>query len=268
MLDAVARRGQLACPESIQEAGHAMSITKERVQIPLAGGGRMGGYLARPEGGAARPAVIVYMEIFGINSHIRDVAERVAGEGYVALAPDFFHRTGPGVEYGYDDAGFAGGMKLLGALDADEMIADARAAVAYLRGRSDTTQKVGAMGYCIGGHMTYLTACETDVAAAASFYGGGIAAPQGMGGKPSTLSRTPKIRGKILCLFGEKDGFIPLDQVDADRGRAEAAGTRHEVIVYPGADHGFFCDQRATYQKAAAEDAWRRLKALFREELA
>lgn len=245
-----------------------MGVTTQRVQIPLESGGKMGGYLARPEGDAVLPGVIVYMEIFGINSHIRDVTERVAAEGYVALAPDFFHRTGPGVEYGYDDEGMGKGMALLGQLDADEMIADAKAALAYLRGRADTTAKTGAMGFCIGGHMTYLTACETDVAAAASFYGGGIAASQGMGGKPSTVSRTGKISGRILCLFGAEDGFIPSDQVEQIQSALSAGGIEHEVVVYPGADHGFFCDQRGTYQKEAAADAWERVKKLFRETLA
>jgi carboxymethylenebutenolidase len=240
-----------------------MAVATERVEIPLDAGGTMGGYLARPEGDATLPGVIVYMEIFGINAHIRDVALRVAAEGYVVVAPDFFHRTGPGVEYGYDDAGMGAGMKLLGALDADEMIGDARAALAYLRGRPDTTGKAGAMGFCIGGHMTYLTACETDVDVAASFYGGGIAAPQGPGGKASTLSRTGGISGRILCLFGEKDALIPGDQVAAIRAALAESGVDHEVVVYPDADHGFFCDQRATYQKAAAEDAWKRVKALF-----
>ena len=86
-----------------------MDITSERVSIPLTGGGPMGGFLARPKSGGPFPAVLVFMEIFGVNSHIRDVAERVAREGYAALAPDYFHRTGPGVEYGYDEAGMAAG---------------------------------------------------------------------------------------------------------------------------------------------------------------
>jgi carboxymethylenebutenolidase len=245
-----------------------MTIRTERVEIAADGGKKMGGYLARPAGNDERPGVIVWMEIFGINSHIRSVVDRVAAEGYVALAPDFFHRTGPGVEYGYDEKGMAGGMKLLGQLNADEMIADARAALRYLRGRPDATGKVGAIGFCIGGHMTYLTACETDVAAAASFYGGGIAAPQGMGGKPSTIGRTGQIQGKILCLFGEKDALIPREQVDAIRSALAKAKVDHEVVVYPGADHGFFCDQRASYQKEAADDAWKRVKSLFRERLA
>ena len=101
-----------------------MTITTEHIEIPLEGGGTMGGYAAAPESGGPHPAVLVFMEIFGVNSHIRDVTERVAREGYVALAPDYFHRTGPGVEYGYDDEGMAKGLALLAALKADEMISD------------------------------------------------------------------------------------------------------------------------------------------------
>ena len=244
-----------------------MAIETERVQIP-GDAGAFGGYLARPEGDEALPAVIVYMEIFGVNSHIRDVTERVAAEGYVAIAPDYFHRTGPGVELAYDDAGMAEGMKLLGALQAGEMVADAEATLAYLRGRSDVrADRIGAMGFCIGGHMTYLTACATDVQASASFYGGGIAAPQGPGGGPSTLSRTPGIKGAILCLFGGQDAMIPADQVEAVRNAIADAGVRGEVVVYDDADHGFHCDQRDSYNAAAAQDAWQRVTALFDAEL-
>jgi len=242
-----------------------MEIRSERVQIPV-GGGQMGGYLVRPADSAPRAGVIVYMEIFGVNAHIREVTERVAREGYVALAPDFFHRTHPGLDVGYDEAGMAVGMKGLMALDADQMIADAQAAVAFLRKQPGAAGKIGAMGFCIGGHMTYLTACEADVAAAASFYGGGIAAPKGPGGKPSTLGRTPKIKGKILCLMGAKDALIPPAQVDAMREALRSSGTRHEVIVYD-ADHGFFCNARGSYHKPSADDAWERVKALFASEL-
>ena len=243
-----------------------MSVQTERLEIDVEGQ-PMGAYLARPQGPGPFPGVVVWMEIFGINAHIRDVTERVAGLGYVAMAPDFFHRTMPGIELDYDDAGMARGMEALGKLDADLMIADARAAVGALRARSDVTNRIGTMGFCIGGHMAYLTACETDVAAAASFYGGGIAAAEGPGGKPSTLSRTPGIRGRILCLFGGRDALIPQDQVEAIRKALEAAGVRHEVVVYDEADHGFFCDQRATYHEASARDAWSRVQALFAEEL-
>jgi carboxymethylenebutenolidase len=245
-----------------------MEIVTERVRIPLSGGGEMGGYLARPKDGGPRPAVLVFMEIFGVNGHIRDVTERVAREGYVALAPDYFHRTGPGVEYGYDEKGLAAGMQLLFALKAEEMISDAKTAIAFLRGRKDVRgDRLGAMGFCIGGHMTYLTACETELRAAASFYGGGIAAAQGPGGGIPTIDRTSKIGGTIDCFFGGKDAMIPGAQVDAIRSALVTSGVNHHIEVYPDADHGFFCDQRATYHKASADDAWQKVKALFAREL-
>lgn len=243
-----------------------MSGPTEDIQIQTRGGETMNAYLALPEGGGPAPGVLVWMEIFGVNDHIRDVTRRVAAEGYVALAPDFFHRTGPGLDLGYDDAGFEEGFKHLNALVADQMIADAKDAVAYLRGREDTTDKVGAMGFCIGGHMTYLTACETDVNAAAAYYGGGIAAPEGPGGGPGTLTRTGKISGKIHCYFGSQDALIPADQVEAIKASLADNGTNHEVHVYD-ADHGFHCDQRGTYHAASAKDAWEKTKALFASEL-
>ena len=244
-----------------------MTVETERVEIS-SDSGSFGGYVARPEGDEVLPAVIVYMEIFGVNSHIRDVTERVAAEGYVAIAPDYFHRSGPGVEFGYDDAGMAGGMKLLGSLKADEMIADAEATIAHLRARPDVRgERIGAMGFCIGGHMTYLTACATDIQASAAFYGGGIAAPQGPGGAASTVSRTPGIKGSIVCFFGGQDAMIPPDQVDAVRAAISNAGVRGEVVVYDDADHGFHCDQRDSYNSTASKDAWQRVMELFVAEL-
>ena len=245
-----------------------MEITTERANVTV-DTQTMGAYLARPSAPGTYPAVLVFMEIFGVNSHIRAVTERVAAEGYVALAPDFFHRTGPGVEYGYDETGIAEGIKLLNQLQADEMIADARASLSFLKRKNYVRgDRIGAIGFCVGGHMTYLTACETEVKAAASFYGGGIAGPQGFGGGPSTLSRTGKIGGRIVCLFGEKDAAIPLDQVDAIRAELNTHNIAHEVVVYPGAEHGFFCDQRGSYNADAAADAWERVTALFAAELA
>lgn len=245
-----------------------MSVRSEFIDIPLADGGSMRGYLARPEGTEILPGVLVYMEIFGVNSHIRDVTERIAAEGFVGLAPDYFHRTGPGIELGYDDDGMAEGMKHLGQLDADQMIADAEAAIAALEARDDVGGTgVGAMGFCIGGHMTYLTACATGIRAAAAYYGGGIAAPRGPGGGPSTVGRTPGIEGRIHCYFGGQDALIPPDQVEAIRTALADASVRHDVHVYEDADHGFHCDQRASFNQAAAADAWSRTVALFDEEL-
>ncbi|MDP6980336.1 MAG: dienelactone hydrolase family protein [Myxococcota bacterium] len=245
-----------------------MALQTTRVEIPLSGGGTMGGYMARPEGDETLPGVIVYMEIFGINAHIRDITERIASEGYVAVAPDYFHRTGPGIELDYDDDGMAEGMTHLGQLDADQMISDAGDTIAFLRAQSGVKgESIGAMGFCIGGHMTFLTACETDVKASAAYYGGGIAAPQGPGGKESTVSRAGKASGKIVCYFGGLDTMIPEDQVTAVREALAAASSDHEVVVYPEADHGFNCDRRDSFNPDAAKDAWGRTVRFFGDNL-
>ena len=115
--------------------------------------------------------------------------------------------------------------------------------------------------------MAYLTACETDVAATASFYGGGISSDVGFGGRPSTISRTSGLDGRVLCLFGGKDALIPQKDVEKIRDSLAAHNVRHEIVVYPEADHGFFCNERGSYDEAAASDAWIRVKQLFAEEL-
>jgi len=244
-----------------------MKTTSERISIPV-GNQTMGAYVARPEGAGAYPGVLLFMEIFGINSHIRSVADRVAAEGYVVLAPDLFHRDAPGIELGYDPASLTKGIEIMVKTQPAGILADVTAAHAALTQRPDVKGRgVGAIGFCFGGHVAYRTACELPIAAAASFYGGGIAAPAAPGAGPSTLERTPAMKGRILCLFGEKDGYIPASDVAAIRKALEAAKVRHEVVVYPGVGHGFFCDVRGDYDAKSAADAWDRVRKLFREEL-
>jgi carboxymethylenebutenolidase len=244
-----------------------MNIKSENVSIPV-GNDSMPAYVARPEGNEKLPAVIVWMEIFGVNSHIQEVTDRVAREGYIACAPNFFHRVAPELNLGYDEAGMNEGIGHMMKLTADNMIADQKAAITYLRGRDDIAgDKIGAMGFCIGGHMTYLTACENDIAAAASFYGGGIAAPEGPGGAPSTISRTANINCPVLCLFGALDAHIPAEQTSAVEAALKDSGRDGEVVIYDNAEHGFFCDQRASYNAASAADAWTRVKDLFEQNL-
>lgn len=245
-----------------------MKTTSERIEVGVAGA-KMGAYVARPEQGGAYPGVLLFMEIFGINPHIRSVADRVAAEGYVVLVPDLFHRTAPGIELGYDEAGLNRGIELMGKTDPAEILADVKAAREALTKRPDCKGRgVGAIGFCFGGHVAYRSACELPLAATASFYGGGIAAPAAPGKGPSTIERTPGIRGRILCLFGENDGYIPASEVSSIRKALADAKIRHEVVVYPGVGHGFFCDARGDYDEKSAEDAWRRVKKLFAEELA
>jgi carboxymethylenebutenolidase len=244
-----------------------MQIATERVTIHV-DGGSMGAYLARPAEAGTYPAVLVFQEIFGVNRHIRKVTDRVAAEGYVALAPEVFHRTAPGLELGYDDAGLQRGLELMGKVRASEAIADTAAAINLLMERPEVGGSgVGAIGFCFGGHLTYLVACELPIKAAASFYGGFIAVAAPGNDGPPTVERTSKIGGRILCLFGDKDGYIPLEQVERIKAALAQHAVRHEVVVYPNVGHGFFCDERPDYDRASAEDAWRRVTALFRDEL-
>jgi carboxymethylenebutenolidase len=244
-----------------------MQIESERVTMEVAGA-KMGGYLARPLPDEPRrfPAVLVFMEIFGVNPHIRSIVDRIAAEGYVALAPDYFHRTAPGIELRYDE-GMARGMPLIGQLRADEVIADARAALEFLRARPDVrADRIGAIGFCIGGHVAYLVASTGELQATASFYGGGIAT-MGLGEQAPTVARTAGIGGKIVCFFGAKDGSISAGQIEQIKAAFYEHGTRNEVFVYPDADHGFFCDARGSFHRMSHDDAWRKVKKLFLDEL-
>src|SRR4051812_20719219 len=175
----------------------------------------MPAYLAKPAGAGPFPAVIVFEEIFGVNSHIREVTERVAKEGYVAIAPDVHYRVAAGVELNYDQDGMQKGMQYISKLTQAGFFADVEATLQLLRARKDVHgDKIGVMGFCIGGHLAFLAASQFDLKAAASFYGGGIAV-MGLGVPEPTVTRAGKIKGRIICFFGADDGMIPAEQRDS-----------------------------------------------------
>jgi carboxymethylenebutenolidase len=245
------------------------NVRTEKVELTV-DGQKMPTFVAYPEAAGPRPAVLVFQEIFGVNAHIRDVTERVAREGYVAIAPDYHHRAWkPGSELEYTDEGMKKGMELIPKLTAAGVLADVDACIAYLGTKKEANvQKLGAMGFCIGGHVAYLTAASRPIAATASFYGGGIAT-FGPGGGKKTIELTGNIKGKILCLFGKQDPMISQDQVAAIKKALEENKVRHEVVVYDDASHAFFRDvDPRMHREHAAKDAWERVKRLFKEELA
>ena len=243
------------------------NVRTEEVTLEV-DGQKMPTFLALPEGQGPRPAVLVFEEIFGVNVHIRDVAQRLAREGYVAIAPDYHHRAWePGTQLGYTDADMKRGMEVIPKLSADGITKDINATIAYLKTRPEAdTAKLGAIGFCIGGHIAYFASATQPITATASFYGGGIAT-FGPGGAQKTVERSQDIKGKILCLFGKQDPSISQDNVATIKRALEENKVRHEVVIYDDATHGFFCDQRGSYHPKVAAEAWERVKRLFKEEL-
>jgi carboxymethylenebutenolidase len=220
--------------------------------------GAMPAHLARPAGRDPRPAVIVVQEAFGLNDHIEDVAGRLADEGWVALAPDLFYRGGPRRTAAYSDLPTA--IAMMAELRDDGIVADVDASIEWLRAQPFVRgDRIAITGFCMGGRVSYLAACALPgkIRAAAPFYGGGI-----------PIERTASLGCPVLAFFGDQDPFIPLDQVRALEAEAIALGKSVEVVVYPGAPHGFFCNERDSYRAGAAADAWQRLTAFLSLHLA
>jgi carboxymethylenebutenolidase len=239
-----------------------MDIKTESLRLTTSGG-TMPAHLAAPTGGGPYPGVIVVMEAFGLNAHIKAVGERIAREGYVTVAPDLYHRFGSAI-VGYDDVPKA--IDLLKKLDDDAVMGEIRACVDALKARKDVRgDRIGIVGFCMGGRIAFLAAARMpeDIKAAVSFYGGGIGADQP--GAP--LSQAARITAPVLALWGETDAMIPPDQVKRVSETMQRLGKTYEDKVYAGAGHGFFCDERGSYHEASAKDAWTRLTGWFARHL-
>jgi carboxymethylenebutenolidase len=241
-------------------------VRTETVSIP-SGDTEILAYVAEPSRPGRFGAIVVIQEVFGVNSHIREVAERLARAGYVAIAPHIYHRQAPGFEAGYTAEDLQLGRTYKQGTTAEELLADVRGAIAYLYGQENVIPEgVGCIGFCFGGHVAYLAATLPAVKATASFYGAGIATLTPGGGEP-TLRRTPEIKGTLYGFFGEKDPLIPAQEVDQIEAALTENSTPHQIFRYPDADHGFFCDQRYSYHPEAARDAWEHVLKLFKSEL-
>ena len=224
------------------------------ITLTAADGAAIPAYVAQPEG-APRGAVVVLQEIFGVNPHIRAVADGYAAAGYLAVAPSTFERVQPGVELGYAEADMATGFALKTAVEAlpgAGVQQDIQAAIDHAAQAGGG--KVGIVGFCWGGLLTWRAACQLEgLSAAVVYYGGGITAD-------AEIARQPLC--PVMAHFGDQDPWIPMDGI-------LAFGQAHpevEVHVYP-ASHGFNCDQRGAYSEAAAQAARERSLAFFAAQL-
>ena len=218
----------------------------EMIQLKSADGFQFGAYVAGPAN--ATKGVVVVQEIFGVNHHIRDMADRFAALGYAVVAPALFDRAQRHVELGYTQDDVGKGREIRMKLNDAEVMKDVEAAANHLSGK-----KLGIVGYCFGGTVAWWGATRTGKFAASScWYGGGI---------PGTKTESP--RCPVQMHFGEKDASIPMSDVDAVR----AAQPKAEVYVYEGAQHGFGCDERGSFSKPDYELAQQRTIAFFAKHL-
>lgn len=239
-----------------------MKIQSKTVQIPQADL-LISAYLAQPETTETLPAVIVIQEIFGVNEHIKDITNRIAQEGYIAIAPALYQRQAPDFAVGYTPEEIEIGRKYKALTVAQELLSDVQATIDYLYQLPNVKKTgVGSIGFCFGGHVTYLTAILPEIKATASFYGAGIVnwCP---GEDSATIERTKDIKGKIYCFYGDLDASIPPEQVIQIENELQKHQINHQIFRYPKAEHGFMCDRRASYHQASAEDAWGKVLELF-----
>ncbi|MBD2355480.1 dienelactone hydrolase family protein [Tolypothrix sp. FACHB-123] len=236
-----------------------MQIEQTEVIIPTPDG-EMSAWLYTHAEGKRQPAVILLMEAFGLTSHIRDIAARIAKEGYVVLAPDLYYRELPNNKFGYDQVESA--MAMMYRLDFGKpMKEDMQAALAYVKSRADVyPDKIGMTGFCLGGGLSFFTACylSSEIVAAAPFYGMVL---------DEWLVEAKNITVPIYLFFGGVDPFIPSDRIQQVESRLQELGKEYNIKVYPDADHGFFCNERYSYNPVAAEDAWRELTGFFHKHL-
>jgi carboxymethylenebutenolidase len=222
------------------------------IRLSASDGHQFDAYVAEPDG-AARAAIVVIQEIFGVNSHIRQVADGYAAAGYLAVAPALYDRSEPGIELGYEPDDIQTGLAHRGKVELADTLSDIAAAAVEARRRA-AGGKVGAVGYCWGGYLATATAQQLagTVDAAVGYYGGGTA---------SLLDAGPSMA--LLLHFGERDHAIPLSDVD----KVRQAWPDVAVHVYAGAQHGFNCDQRASHHAPAARLALSRTLRFFFDQL-
>ena len=250
------------------------AVDAQWVDIPMPGGSprAMPAWWARPAAGTTpRAAVLVLPEVFGVNGWVRSVADRLAAEGYAALAISTFWRTAPQLDVPYDAAGLAEGRRHKDQVRADQLLSDVAAAAAWMQtahAADGLAQKpLGCVGFCFGGHLALLAATLPVIAASADFYGAGVSSGRPGGGPPS-LALVPQIPGRLWCFCGDADPLMPPEEISAIAAALRAQpGAGHRLLIAPGAGHGYMCSARGDYHPEAAAAGWAALLELFASSL-
>ena len=242
-----------------------MEVVSSEVSIRT-GAEQMPAHLARPASGGPYPAVVVVMEAFGLNDHIKRITDKFASEGFVAISPNLYFRQ-PNNVVGYND--LPGAFKLMGTVNGDQIVSDMGATIDHLKAMKEAVKgpAFGTVGFCFGGLVAFMTACRNPaVRATVPFYGGGIVKSRHAGIK-SPIEYVDGLKATVLAFCGGKDAFIPLAEVDEFRDALKKAGKPAEVVFYPDADHGFMCDERPSFHPVHSKEAWARTIKFFKEYL-
>ncbi len=228
------------------------------VTLAVADGTEMRAYTAFPDATGPVPGVILLQEAFGVNHHIRSVADRLAAAGYAVVAPELFHRSAaPGLEISYSD--FPSAMPHFAAISPEGLTSDLQAAYDWLQNQAlVVADKIGSIGFCLGGRVSFLANAVLPLAAAVSYYGGGT---------HLLKDRAPDLHAPHLFFWGGLDAHISKENIDEVTAAVTAAGKPFINTVISYADHGFNCDERPSYHPEAAKEAWALTLAFFKEKL-
>jgi carboxymethylenebutenolidase len=222
------------------------NITSRHVEIKVDDGTTMLAWLAEPTGQTVKRGIMVFPEIFGVNPHIRDVTNRFASLGLIAISPELFHRTAPAKwECSYTDLPSA--MPHMQAAKEATIESDVKATYEWLKTNTQTDGNIACVGYCMGGRTSFLANSAVPLKAAISYYGGNM---------PSLLHRTSKLSGPMILFWGERDHHIPAEHRNQVMDSMREAKKEYTDVLFSNADHGFFCDARQSYEPNSAKLSW------------
>jgi carboxymethylenebutenolidase len=232
-------------------------INHEFNTVPVADGSEIDIYVAFPEGPGDYPALFVLQEGFGVNHHIRNMAERFCKEGYAVVSPDLFHRTARRLQGSYTD--FSTIMPHFQAITREGLTADLKASYDWLQQQDNIVKdKIGSVGFCLGGRVSFLANAILPLSAAVSYYGGAV---------EKLAGEAPNLHGAHLFYWGGQDKHITRENIDTIVNAVREAGKDYTNVTISYADHGFNCDERDSYHPIAAKEAWAHTLSFFENRL-
>jgi carboxymethylenebutenolidase len=242
-----------------------MDITTSTTKVAGDDGKQIDLFVASPAGAGKKPGLVVIMEVLGVNDHIKDVTQRFGREGYVAAAPNLYYRLDKHVTKELQEA-----FGMRASLYDGKIVEDVNRAIAYLKGRDDVNPaKIGIIGYCFGGRVSWLAACQSPGLSAASvYYGGSLVGGERNEKSPvEPVTLADRIKIPLQCVWGENDQSIPKEAREKIEAALKANKVNYEWHVYAGAGHAFFCDSRPSYHEASAKDVWPKTLGFFAKHL-